>query len=217
MVDVMNEIANAMNVSVDYVEEATFATMIDTLNSGRVDIVVSGIWPSSARALKAGFSRAVYYSAIYAYVRADDDRFDGDLGQIDDPSFRIAAIDGELSSIVAGSDYPKAVVVGLPQQADVSQLLLQLTTNKADVTFVEPAIAEAFLTKNPGSIRRVANVPAVRLFPNTFLFRRGDAQLREAINLAIVELANAGGVARIIKQYDPIGKLFTIPSLPVSP
>ncbi|SRR6266550_5769552 len=82
---------------------------------------------------------------------------------------------------------------------------------------VEPAIAEAFLAKNPGSIRRVAQVAPVRLFPNTFLFRKGDTALRDAINVAIVELTNSRRLAALIKPYDPDGSHFIIPNPPVSP
>ncbi len=214
---VISEAATAMGVQVSYVEETTFASMTDTLDSGRADIVVSGIWPSSTRALRADFSRVVYYSPIYAYVRSDDTRFDNKLDVANDGSIRIATIDGELSSIVAHADYPTAHTVSLPQQADVPQLLLQLTSRKADITFVEPAIADQFLAKNPGSIRRVAGVDPVRLFPNTFLFRKGDTGLRDAINVAIVELTNSRRIPAIVKPYDPDGAHFIIPKPPVSP
>jgi len=217
MPEVISEVASGMGIRVDYVEETTFASMIDTLESGRADIAVSGIWPSSSRALRADFSRVIYYSPVYAYVRRDDSRFDNDLGAIVNRSGRIATIDGELSSIVAHSDYPQAQVVSLPQQADVAQLLLQLTSKKADITFVEPAIADAFLAKNPGSIRRAAGVAPVRLFPNTFLFRKGDTALRDAINVAIVELTNSRRLSTVIKPYDPDGSHFIVPNPPVSP
>jgi ABC-type amino acid transport substrate-binding protein len=217
MPQVISEAASAMGIQVNYVEETTFASMVDTLDNGRADIVVSGIWPSSARALRADFSRVVYYSPIYAYVRSDDSRFDGKLETVNNGAVRIATVDGELSSIVAHSDYPAAAVVSLPQQADVAQLLLQLSSRKADITFVEPAIADAFLAKNPGSIRRVTGVAPVRLFPNTFLFRKGDTALRDAIDIAIVELTNSRRLATIIKPYDPDGSHFIIPNPPVSP
>jgi ABC-type amino acid transport substrate-binding protein len=217
MPQVIAEAAKAMGVQVSYVEETTFGSMVDELNSGRVDIVVSGIWPSSARALHADFSRVVYYSPVYAYVRSNDARLDSNLDKIPGSGVRIATIDGELSSIVAQSDYPTAPTVSLPQQSDVPQLLLQLTSNKADVTFVEPAIADQFLAKNPGSIRRVAGVAPVRLFPNTFLFRKGDTGLRDAINVAIVELTNSRRISAIVKPYDPDGSHFIVPNPPVSP
>jgi ABC-type amino acid transport substrate-binding protein len=217
MPDIITEISKAMGLQVSYVEETTFASMVDTLDSGRVDIVVSGIWPSSARALRADFSRVVYYSPIYAYVRQSDARFDNKLSILNDKQYRIATIDGELSSIVAHGDYPAATAISLPQQADVTQLLLQVTSGKADASFVEPAIADQFLAKNPGSIKRVAGVEPVRLFPNCFLFRKGDTALRDAINVAIVELTNARRLSPVIKPYDPDGSHFIIPNLPVSP
>src|SRR5216684_1953644 len=52
MPEVISEAASAMGVKVDYVEETTFGSMVDTLDNGRADIVVSGIWPSSSRALR---------------------------------------------------------------------------------------------------------------------------------------------------------------------
>jgi ABC-type amino acid transport substrate-binding protein len=217
MSEVISEVTTAMGVKVDYVEETTFASMVDTLENGRADIVVSGIWPSSARALHADFSRVVYYSPIYAYVRSNDSRFDSNLAAANNAAARIATIDGELSSIIAHSDYPSATVTSLPQQADVAQLLLQLTSKKADITFVEPAIADAFLAKNAGSIRRVTGVTPVRLFPNTFLFRKGDTALRDAVNIAIIELTNSRRLASIIRPYDPDGNHFIIPPPPVSP
>ena len=93
MPKVIEEAAKAMGIQVSYTEETSFGNMIDTLDNGRADIVVSGIWPSSARALRADFSRVVYYSPVYAYVRSGDSRFDGKLTAINDPKVHIATID----------------------------------------------------------------------------------------------------------------------------
>jgi ABC-type amino acid transport substrate-binding protein len=217
MADVLSQAAQAIGVKLSYVEETSFGSMVDSLENNHADIVVSGIWPSSARALRADFSRAVYFSPIYAYVRTENKDFDGNLSSINQPKVRIATIDGELSSIIAQSDYPNAQVASLPQQTDVSQLLLQLTSRKADVTFVEPAIADAFIAKNQGSIRTVANAGPVRMFPNCFLFRKGDTGLRDAIDVALLELTNSQRLPGIIKTYDHGGNHFILPTLPVSP
>jgi ABC-type amino acid transport substrate-binding protein len=144
-------------------------------------------------------------------------RFDNNLAAAKNTSVRIATIDGELSSIVAQADFPGTPTVSLPQQADVPQLLLQLTARKADITFVEPAIADQFLAKNPGSIRRVAGVEPVRMFPNTFLFRKGDTGLRDAVDIAILELTNSRRLDAIVKPYDPDGAHFILAKPPVSP
>lgn len=217
MADVISQAAQAMGLTLSYVEETSFGSMVDSVENEHADIVVSGIWPSSTRALRADFSRAVYFSPIYAYVRADDNEFDGNLPAINQHRVRIATIDGELSSIVAQSDYPNAQTASLTQQTDVAQLLLQLTSHKADVTFVEPAIAGGFIAKNPGSIRRVARVAPVRMFPNCFLFKKGDTGLRDAIDIALLELINSRRLDAVVRAYDPGGQLFMLPALPVSP
>ena len=82
---------------------------------------------------------------------------------------------------------------------------------------MEPAIADQFLAKNLGSIRRVAGVDPVRLFPNCYLFRKGDTELRDAINIALIELTNSKRIAQIVKPYDPDGSHFIIPPSPVGP
>lgn len=214
MYDVMQRVAQGLNFKVEYVEETSWATMIETVNSGRVDVVVTGLWPSSARARRADFSRPVYYSPVQAYVSAGKTSFDGDLAKINTASTRIATIDGELSAIVAKSDFPNAQTVSLPSSTDVSQLLLQLTTDKADVTFVEPAIAAGFLAKNPGTIRKVNGVSPVRVFPNVFMVAKGETDLLNALNVAVDELVATNVVGATLARYDPSHDLFLTPAAP---
>ncbi len=208
MHDVMAALAANAHLTLNYVEELQWATMIQSVDDGRVDVVVSGIWPSSTRALHADFTRPVYFSAVHAYTRADDTRFDGNLAAANTPSVTIATLDGELSSLIAASDFPAAKTASLPQSQDVAQLLLQLTTRRADITFVEAAVAAAYLQKNPGTLRRVKGIGPVRVFPNTFLVKKGAGKLLGFLNVAIEELDNSGFIAEVLAKYDPAGTLF---------
>jgi ABC-type amino acid transport substrate-binding protein len=147
--DVMQEASSRLGIPIEYVEEEDWATMTEAVRTGRVDMVVSGIWPTSARATQADFTVPLYFSSVRAYVRADDDRFDQNVAQINRKSVTIAAIDGEMSSIIATQDFPLAQTRSLPQSTQISQLLLELQTRKADVTFVEPAVASEYMSHNP--------------------------------------------------------------------
>jgi ABC-type amino acid transport substrate-binding protein len=200
MVEVMDLIAKGMDIKVEYAEETTWATMIEAVDGVRVDVIVTGLWPSGRRARRAAFTDAVYYSPVYAFVRAGDTRFDGKLASANAATARIATI--------AAEDFPAATIVSLPQSTDVAQLLLQLTTDKADITFVEGVIAEGFITKNPGSIVAISGVEAVRVFPNTFMVAKGESQLLNTINVGLAELHNSGAINRILAKYDPTGRLF---------
>lgn len=206
--EVLQQAAASLELKVDYTEELGWATMVEAVSSGRVDLVCTGIWPTAGRARRAEFTAPIYFSSIRAYSRKDDNRFDGNLTLANRSGIRIATIDGEMTSIIARSDFPSATGSSLPQNTDISQVLLEVTTGKADMTFVEVAVAEAFLEKNPHSVRAVANVQPVRVFPNVLMVGKGQFRLLSMLNVAIDELANNGLIDRAIAKYEKSAGLF---------
>ncbi len=147
--EVLLEAGKNLDLKIDYTEEVGWGTMIEAVRSDRVDLVCTGIWPTSARGKAADFTTPLYYSTVLAYTAANNSRFDGNLEAANDPNVRIASIDGEMTSIIAKDDFPKAQNNGLPQSTDISQVLLEVATDKADITFVEPAVAGGFISSNP--------------------------------------------------------------------
>jgi polar amino acid transport system substrate-binding protein len=201
-VDAMEEIASNAGLKIKWVEEVGFGSMIEGLNVGRYDMVPCAIWPTSARAKYAAFSHPLFYSGVGAYVRAGDHRFDHDLEALNNPSIKIATIDGEMAAAIASSDFPKAQQVALPQLSDISTMLLNVKDGKADATFVEKYFAEEFLKNNPGSIKRVGD-KLVRVFPDTVLVKLGDEELLGFLNTAIEGIDNQGVIRRLLKKYEP--------------
>ena len=80
----------------------------------------------------------------------------------------------------------------------VSQTLLEVSSKKADVTFVEPIVASEFLEKNPNSIREVKAVKPLRVFPNSMMLPKNEEDFKSSLNIAIDELINNGFVDRVI-------------------
>lgn len=200
--DILNQAAREMGLEVNYNEELAFGSVIEAVNSGRSDMIGTGIWPNASRGLRAAFSNPLFYSPVYAYVRIDDDRFDDEefLSQM---NFRISTIDGEMSSIIATTDYPNAERIELTQMTSPAQMLLEIAANKADISFLEPSTADAYIAQNPGQIRRVDSMGPIRLFPNAFMFSHDSPKLRAAMDLAIADLQRSGAISRILDQYDP--------------
>ena len=215
--DVLAEVGRRADLKVEFVEEVTWGTMIEAVNSGRVDLICTGLWPNSTRAKFADFTDTVYFSPIKAYVKAGNKTFDGDLAKVNDPATKIATIDGEMTSIIAKTDFPKATAHSLPQSTDVSQVLLEVAGGKAALTFVEPAIARDFHEKNPDAIREVASVPPIRVFPNVMMVAKGETKLVSLLNTALNELANTGFIDKAIDQYEKTPGLFLRRPLPYRP
>jgi ABC-type amino acid transport substrate-binding protein len=199
--EAIEEAASNLGLKVNWVEEVGWGSMIEGLKAGRYDLVCSPVWANSSRAKFAEFTVPLFYSGIDAYVRADDNRFSSALSGVNSPNVRISTIDGEMSAIIASHEFPQTQTVSLPQTADDSQLLLDVTSNKADITFVEPYIADQFLKSHPGSLKNITPENPVRVFPNTMMLKQGDERLKSMMNVALDELVNGGEIDKLLDKY----------------
>jgi ABC-type amino acid transport substrate-binding protein len=180
-------------------------------------MVCTGLWPNAARGKLVDFTDAVYFSPIKAYAKAGNHAFDGNLSAINSGTVKIAAIDGEMSSIIARTDFPKGDAQALPQTTDIAQLLLEIADDKSHVTFVEPAVANEFTLHNPGKIEEIKNIPPLRVFPNVFMVAKGEQSLLSMLNIALGEIANTGVIDRIVTKYEKSPGLFLRRQLPYHP
>lgn len=201
-VETLNKAAENMGLKVDWNLEVGWGDMIEALNSSKCDIIGSPAWSNSTRGKSAEFSEPIYYSAINAYVRADDNRFNGGIDVANNENYKLATIDGETSQLIASRQFPKAGTLQLPQLTDVSQMLLNVVDGKADMAFLEPTVANAYIKNNPGKIKNVSNIKPVVIYGNVMLIKKGEFAFKSAIDNAIIELLNNGYVDGVIDSYE---------------
>jgi len=201
-VETLNKVAENMGLKVEWNAEVGWGDMIEALNSNRCDIIGSPAWTNSTRGRSAEFTQNVYYSAINAYVRADDNRFDNDLKIANDKNYKLATIDGETSQLIASRQFPKAQTLQLPQATDVSQMLLNVVDNKADMAFLEPTVANEYIKNNPGKIKNVSIENPVVVYGNTMMVKKGEFAFKTMIDNAITELLTNGYIDGLIDQYE---------------
>src|SRR3989344_910444 len=200
-VDTLEKTAENMGLKVSWNAEVGWGELIEALNTNRCDVVGSGIWSNSARGKSSEFTQPVFYSAINAYVRADDHRFDSDLKVVDNGAYIIASIDGETAQLIAQRQFPNAQTVQLPQLTDVSQMLLNVANGKADMAFIEPTVANAYMQNNPGEIRQAAAKP-VAVYGNVMLVKKGEFELKSSLDNAINELLGNGYIDDVLDRYE---------------
>lgn len=212
--EALESVAERLGYAIVWAEEVGWGTMVEGLRAGRYDAVCSPVWANATRAQFVEFTKPLFFSGIGVYVRADDHRFDSDLGAINSPDVKIATIDGEMTSIIADQDYKQAERVALPQNSDVSQVLLNVLDRKADVTFVEPYIAEEFMKTRPGALRNLVPNRPVRIFPNTMLVRQDEIEFKNLLDVMLAEALNSGRVDHLLAKYDLGGGTFYPLALP---
>lgn len=167
--DFMEEIGRRLDLKVVWVEEVNLANMSVGLETRRYDMVAFPLWRNAARAKTMAFSPPLFYAALGVYVRADDTRFDADLSLLNSEDVRVSTIDGEVAENIAREDFPLAKHVALPQFSDYTQLLLQVQTGKADVTFFDKVFAQGYLAQNPGKLKDISGDRPIRVFAQTFI------------------------------------------------
>lgn len=217
--DVMEEIGKDSGLQIDWVEEVGFQTIFPGLNTDRYDVFAAGLWPNISRAKAASFTVPVNYSAITAWVRPEDHRFDSNLSLIDSPLVKIATIDGAMEDLIAKTSFPKAARVSLPESSPFVQNLLNVADKKADITFSEPMVVAEYLKTNKNKLRQIGADKPIRIFGNCLAVKTGETELRDFLNVAILEIVQDGRVDKILKRYEsspnyfyPVARPYALPN-----
>ena len=199
--DYLQALGEALHLKIDWAEEVGWGDFPVALNAGRIDAFCAGAWPNSSRARQIDFTTPILYQPLYAYVRADDHRFDNNLAAINSPSVTTVTMDGEMSSLVTAADFPQAKTVQLPQLSSPPELLLNVTSGKGDVTFTDSYTAAEYAANNPGKIRRVTS-PPLRAFGVPLAIAHGQYEFARMADIATEELLASGKIEKIITKYE---------------
>jgi len=200
--DIMTQMGKDLGVNIEWSEETTSATMVESLNTGRYDILCTSMWASSARGKVARFTMPVYLTALNAYVRKDDVRFKENERAFDKSDLTIATIDGGIAASIAREDAPHAKTYSMPDYTDFSELLLSVKNKKADLTFSENAQAARFNSSYPDSLKNITPAQPMRLFANGFVTKIGDERLVAMLNNALQNLHNNGFIEKTLSTYN---------------
>lgn len=199
--DVVEAMAKKLSLKVEWTENVGWNS-ITALQSGRIDAFCAGAWRNSERGKSVISTTPMFYSPIYPYVRVGDHRFDGDLRKVNDPRYRVSAMDGEQSDIVATHDFPEAKKVSVPQLGQVSDILMNVADGKADIVFTEPVFVSGFIKANPGKLRKLQSEPYQVFETAPVVVDIHEPMLRDMLDGAVVEILNFGEMDKIIDRYN---------------
>jgi ABC-type amino acid transport substrate-binding protein len=201
--DTVTRLAENLNLKVDWVEEVGWSGQIEGLNTKRYDLICSPVSLNSGRARSADFSIPLYYSPVHIWSKKGNTALTGNIKDLDKPDLRISTLDGEQTSVFAKQFFPHAQQVSLPQSAPFSDLLLQVTTGKADIVFAEPLSVYEFMKNNPDSLQQVTSLDQPLLVvPNILLLPRGEYEFKEMIDNGLREMFNSHIIDTIIDKYE---------------
>lgn len=213
--DLTQKIGEIADLDMQWRTETTIGTFTEDLRLGKYDVFAGGLWPEAKQAKAVNYSLPAFYSVLGVYVRNDDRRFDGHPDKLNDTTYRIATIDGEMSQIVQRSDFPKASVLSLPDTTDIAMLAESVKLGKADATIIEKAVANLYMQHNPGTLRNLTDSQPIRIFENTWAFAHGAPRLKAVLDTAVKELLFGGYVDKVLARYEEVKGSFCRAKLPI--
>ena len=209
--DVMQEAGNLLGLEIEWAEEVGWANTVETIRTWRTDAICVGFWQNPAEGKYLGFTTPLWYSAVNAFVRADDNRFDGDIALINSEDVTISAGDGEMAAIIAKQDFPKAKILSKPNMTSVMEQLMDVKTGKADLTFVENYLGNQFMDAHPQTLKNITKARPLRVFGNTIALPQEDVRLQSMLNSALVQILNSGQMEKILHKYEKYpGSLYPV-------
>lgn len=144
-IEIARKIAKDMGVKL-VVKKMSFDSLLVALQSGKVDMVISGVNPTAKRAKSVDFSKAYYKAGQYILVNKADKGVYKDRTSFSGKT--LGAQTGSLPFNLAKQQVKNAKVKGIET---VSDLVIALKTHKVDGVVLDQPTAEAY-AKNDSSI-----------------------------------------------------------------
>lgn len=205
--DMAQELSKSLGYKLDMAHEFGIATHQEDLNKGLFDVECSGGWANASRGKKSLYTRPIAFFPIVPVVSAKAKNMPGGVDWINDSSIKVAVMDGETSALIRAEHFSKSAEVSIPHTSASTDLLMQVATGKADVTFTDLASAHKFNVGNPGQIIILEKTP-VRVVPMTFSVAAGQDRLLQVLNVALDQLIYDGVADRLLNKHDPEKRTF---------
>jgi polar amino acid transport system substrate-binding protein len=200
--DMVEAVGRNLGLKINWKSEVGAGDVAAALSSNKIDVMCQTLWPSAARYSGMTFTnRPQFYSAIYAVARADDHRFDGDLSKANNKSIKAVGVEGDFSADMINEKFPDAQHVYLAGSAGLSDYIMQLTTKKADILFMDKGTIADYSKNNPDLIKIIPNLPAARIFGEHLTVKSGEYKLRDMLDMANLQLINDGTFGMLVDKY----------------
>lgn len=199
--DVLDAFEKESGITVEWAHIVDWGNVQAELQTGRIDAMCA-MWNTSLESRVFRFTRPFGYQTVEAIVRADDTRFDTDLGEANTPDIKIAVIDNATQDFIARSDFPEAQRNSLTLLSSNAELLMHVESGKSDMTFTNPGIFQGYARTNPGKLKRAAPGVNLRVYGNSLTLGLDEEKLANLLNVSFGHLINTGVIDRLVDTYN---------------
>lgn len=191
-IDFVKAIAKRIGVKVE-LKPVSSANRIPMLTEGNIDIIAATMTKSPERAKQVEFSHAYFLTGQKFIVQKGKVKSLKDLEKS-----RIGTAKGSTSEKNVSEALPSAKVLSFD---DYPQAVLALQQNKVHAVTTDEAILAGLLAKLPNKDKY--EIPDVQISdePYGLAIRKGEKDLVEAVNQALLEMEKSGEAKEIFEKW----------------
>lgn len=194
-VSLAQKIADDMGVELE-IQEMEFSPLIQNLNAGQVDIVISAMVPSEERREQVDFSDIYYYDSNVAMISAEKaDQYES----LDDLMgsricYQMGSYQEDITKSIFGED-------NLTVLDSTNTILLELQADQIDAFITSTIVAEQAMAASPQNYNYIEDE---QLQTDTdgcaVAVPKGQEDLLEQINQTIAEVQESGEMDTYVKE-----------------
>lgn len=189
-IEIAKEIAADMGAEL-VIKDLPFDSLLNELSSGRIDMVISGLSPTEERKKAVDLSD-IYYKAEQAVVvrEADKDKF-ATMDSL--KGAKIGIQTGSIQEDIA-KDIEGAQLTSLSK---ISEIVLQLNSNRVDASIMEGPVAKSFVKNVKGLVITDAK-PEVEDDGYVIGVKKGNTELLDQVNTTLSRLNSEGKIDEFV-------------------
>jgi len=194
-IDLARLIAEELGVKLR-IENMKFAGLIPSLDTGRIDIIMSGMTATDERRKSIAFSAPYFLTGLCLLVnteRADDVT---DWKALNDPSRTVVVKTATTSDTFVRENLPKAKRVTLETENDCA---LEVATGRADAFIYDQLSIQRHHEEHPDTTR--AHLTPITREPYSIGVRQNDEELRAFLDAFLAKLRTDGRFARLVDKH----------------
>lgn len=178
--EIIKSFAEKFNYEIVFSEETGYGVIQDGLNSGRIDIFASPVWPTLERKEELTFSNSLFESEVYIYI-SEENQFES----LENKSVVVKQKD--ISESLANEFFSDNRKVFVPQLSEPIEILSSIVEMKGDFTFAEESLANIYNENNKVKVVKFTEKP-IKIYDNCFALGKNNQELKEKIDIYILEM-----------------------------
>ena len=182
-----------------------FDVLIDEVNSGRIDVICSGMSATDLRAQTVDFSRPYASSPMWVLVNVERAKNVTALAGLEGANIQIAVQRGTTGEKKARARYPNAKFLVFDKQTEAGDTV---STGRADAFVYDKMSIEQLHTEHPDTTRILPGDLGTETY--CMAFKKGSP-LRKSVDEFLAEATRPGGkVDELLKKWVPAWEQYRV-------